>query len=1270
MSWKQNQWDKQPTLSGKNNYTNTKASYEEVNFSKELSSMDASMGVITGILPQRFVPSLDEGIDNPPPEKELLQLKSHALSLVQKSGKETDIFDVEVGISGGRIRQFQNSDGVKNIAIIGNDSNNSRVILSTDLSSNLEGELDFSNSLVIDVCGNTVIGKSKGSATNDAQKNIVDDKFKLNVYGGTYMAIGSSWRDSVGTTSDNDFSNNPYTLFIDGNTRIRGIIDADTFNAKETSQVSNNIEVGGSIYIVGSGYDMSWNETYDANNYDFSYNTNDIGNQLDVNYFYYITQGGTDAEEGQLWVFNDVHFMSDMDVCGNARIGADISSNANVGYAEPRLTINQVLDDSLDTSAALVISTAQQENAAFAIMNSEDSSAWYMGGNTDFGWISADSSNVTSPLGGQHIYIAKNDGGSSGDANDPLRTKNAVAIWPNAGWNITRPLTVGHNSSHKSAFFGGAVEISRISETWQSDTFVGHNTGLMLHGGPDTQDSITNAISFTEGSWSENSKYGGQFAHVRFDLSGERQGFVLSSERGVDDGTGTYNYDFKDMAFFVRDGSDNTKFSTAGDPSLSQVDTWFPKYTLGIGDQPGGGFINGSNGNVGLTIMNNQLTDNQNQTFIQLGKEISDSNCGEIWYLLRDFNNGVDTPTMRFNLYGNKQNLSIFDNSCVGIGFGTDPYTNITTDINGNEASLAVNAVSSDNERPVLRILRDSSVGSSGVNTHMEQVSTSSDGGNRQIGWDTETTVYDQNGNERTGEKISIDGTHNAYFDITTTDSSNVPCYKIFQNKSGGKESKPNGAGGGGTGIIVQPVLGTGEQNIWFGKAATNADGFLTSDSSNPQPPFNPLGIVVDASGRVGVGMTTNTAISILAPNNPEHAMVSSTWMSGVPDSGTNLNNYQDYRFVVGAADYNNNHNYGVTTSVPYDQSYPMMSVGGYHTGRYTRLTGDPNYTLTDISYVSVYVTSAISSSLPTVIWELDASMAYPVSDISYVDTSGAVLLARGSPADTIGRIDPGPDTYIAAQIYGSSNGSSILLGSYVPDINATDPIAAQLLFTTNNDDDGLQIQLGYVSYTTDSNQNTVSEIVDGITIAQDGTVTANAFNATTSSGGSGTITAGSMTISTTPSDSDLYYVPNVAYVQSYVSTHSSSGGGSDVWEDNGSEIVPMSGVSQSVTITGTMTAGSFNATSDARVKENVEPIDQPLEIMKEIRGVTFNMKEDETKKKRIGVIAQELETILPDLVSEDSSGMKSVNYLDMIGLLVESVKELTARVEQLEKER
>jgi hypothetical protein len=1240
MSWKQNQWNKQPTLSGKNNYTNTKASYEEVNFSKELSSMDASMGVITGILPQRFVPSLDEGIDYPSPNTELLQLKAYALSLVQKSGEETDNFDVEVGISGGRIRQFQNSDGIKNTAIFGNDYGNSRVLLSTDLSN---GGVNFSNSLVVDVSGNTVVGKAKGSATNDPQENIVDDKFKFNVYGGTYMAKDNNWRETVGT----DANGETYTLFVDGNTRVRGQIDADVFNAKETTQISQNIELGGSAYILGNGFDSSWNDNYDPNTYVQSLSTNDIGNKLDVNYWYNITQGGTDAEEGQIWVFNDAHFMSDMDVCGNSRIGSDISSVTNVGYAEPRLTINQVLDDSIDTSAALTISTAQYKTPAFAIMNSQDTSAWYMGSDASFGWISADASNVSPSYNKPAIVIAKEDGQKT--------TKNAVGIWTNAGWNITRPLTVGYNSNNSSAFFGGEVEISRTTQLWQSNSFLGHDANLFLHAGNSDFESITNAISFIEGTYTSTSEYAGQIAHVKFDPSGETQGFVLSSMRGLDNGTGTHTYDFKDMAFFIRDGSDNTKFSTAGNPSMSQVDTWFPKYTLGIGDQPGSNFTSGTNNHVGLTIMNNTLDYDASSVFIRMGKEITNGNCGELWYMERGFPENVQTPTythriFRMAMHENKQNLTIFDNDCVGIGFGTN---SVDVNVDGNEASLAVNAVSSDNERPVLRILKDNSIGTGGVNTHMEQVSTSSDGGYRQIGWDTTTTVYDQNGNLETDVSISIDGTNNAYFDITTTDSSNIPCYKIFQNKSGGKENKSNN-GGGGTGIIVQPVLGTGEQNIWFGKAATNATGEYTSDPSNPHPPFNPLGIVVDASGRVGVGMTTNTAISILS-NDPTHSMVSSTWLSGT-NQISNLNNYENYRFVVGSAEYTSNSNYGVSITKPYDQAYPMMAVGGYHTGTYTQTT-DPDYQMTDISYVNTIVNTAVTNI--QLVWETDVSMAYPVSDISYVDTSGAVLLVRGSPADQIGRIVPGSNNQLAAQIYGSSSGSSILLGSYEPVINV-DPIAAELLFL--DDASTRQIQLGYVTYSDDGTGGTTKNITDGIIIDQAGTVSANAFNT------SGTITANSMTISTTPGDNDLNYVANVDYVQQHMSSNTTS----EYWAvvNNALEPDTSKGAPTNISTTGIITANTFNALSDGRVKENVEPIDQPLEIIKEVRGVTFNMKEDETKKRRIGVIAQELETILPDLVSKDSSGMKSVNYLDMIGLLVESVKELTARVEQLEKER
>ena len=66
------------------------------------------------------------------------------------------------------------------------------------------------------------------------------------------------------------------------------------------------------------------------------------------------------------------------------------------------------------------------------------------------------------------------------------------------------------------------------------------------------------------------------------------------------------------------------------------------------------------------------------------------------------------------------------------------------------------------------------------------------------------------------------------------------------------------------------------------------------------------------------------------------------------------------------------------------------------------------------------------------------------------------------------------------------------------------------------------------------------------------------------------------------------------------------------------------------------------------------------------MRGVEFTRIADDTKS--IGVVAQEIEKVLPELVLTDEEGMKSVNYAQITGLLIEAVKELSAKVEELEK--
>jgi hypothetical protein len=102
----------------------------------------------------------------------------------------------------------------------------------------------------------------------------------------------------------------------------------------------------------------------------------------------------------------------------------------------------------------------------------------------------------------------------------------------------------------------------------------------------------------------------------------------------------------------------------------------------------------------------------------------------------------------------------------------------------------------------------------------------------------------------------------------------------------------------------------------------------------------------------------------------------------------------------------------------------------------------------------------------------------------------------------------------------------------------------------------------------------------------------------------------------------------------------------------------------------GDVIAESTTIASDEKLKENINLIINPIEKIKQIRGVTFDWKRD--GKKSAGVIAQDIEKILPEAVKEvqglkDDESYKTVNYNSLISILVESVKELTARVEELE---
>lgn len=105
--------------------------------------------------------------------------------------------------------------------------------------------------------------------------------------------------------------------------------------------------------------------------------------------------------------------------------------------------------------------------------------------------------------------------------------------------------------------------------------------------------------------------------------------------------------------------------------------------------------------------------------------------------------------------------------------------------------------------------------------------------------------------------------------------------------------------------------------------------------------------------------------------------------------------------------------------------------------------------------------------------------------------------------------------------------------------------------------------------------------------------------------------------------------------------------------------------------VTGTVTASNVANPSDARLKTNIAPIEDALSLISKLDGVSYFWKKDdpESAKKQFGLIAQELEKVIPDLVQTNADGFKSVNYISLIPFLLESLKQQQAEIESLKSE-
>ena len=98
-------------------------------------------------------------------------------------------------------------------------------------------------------------------------------------------------------------------------------------------------------------------------------------------------------------------------------------------------------------------------------------------------------------------------------------------------------------------------------------------------------------------------------------------------------------------------------------------------------------------------------------------------------------------------------------------------------------------------------------------------------------------------------------------------------------------------------------------------------------------------------------------------------------------------------------------------------------------------------------------------------------------------------------------------------------------------------------------------------------------------------------------------------------------------------------------------------------TFSGTVTAPNFVSSSDARLKTNVTPISDALQKVQALTGVTYTMIEGGSRE--IGLIAQDVQAVAPEAVVE-TEGVLRLAYGNLVGLLVEAIKDLSTEVEQL----
>ena len=104
------------------------------------------------------------------------------------------------------------------------------------------------------------------------------------------------------------------------------------------------------------------------------------------------------------------------------------------------------------------------------------------------------------------------------------------------------------------------------------------------------------------------------------------------------------------------------------------------------------------------------------------------------------------------------------------------------------------------------------------------------------------------------------------------------------------------------------------------------------------------------------------------------------------------------------------------------------------------------------------------------------------------------------------------------------------------------------------------------------------------------------------------------------------------------------------------------------VEVNGQLIADKIRGRSDAKLKSNINDIRGALQTLKGLQGKSYNYRN--SNHVSYGLIAQEVETILPEIVETDVDDIRSISYNDIIAIMIEAIKELDVKVEEMRQNK